>query len=659
MQCCGTVHQTRLVPVLEYHGENAAFIASWVVTFIIISTAQTAGGDIDKLIRATDMYGRICGIDDGVVDLPYGAWPWPEYYSILVCVDNCSATSEVMHPEMVVPYESELYYSFCIPDIAAYLGMSSSSLTASETSGLNVTSDMIGSTTSFMSFGDPYGSWAATFSNGIGDIYASSGAIQITGFCSILIAFLVIFLIGKFITCLVYVLLAAVVLASLVLGSSLATYADECINGDDAITGCTISDEEAGHVQSFAYFWFAFGVLFFLVMFYLRDKIKIAIEVIKESAHAVFDMPMIMLFPFVPVILCIFYMMYWIWGSAILYSVTVDSTLDTPMEVKYWFAYESDIFRNENPDTYIQKDFDSSMQYPFLFHFFHMLWVLQFLLYFCYLVFAGATADWYFTRLDENGKRKRGNGKDELPRFPLHAAFVRTMLHHLGTIAVCSLIIAIIQFIRACVHYIESKTKGDPPSQAQEVLFKLIHCCLACVECCADKINKNALIWTAIFGDGFATSACSSFKLILDNIGRVAAISVVSHLIIWVGKVFCAIITAFLGMLLVSYMEPYASEVSSPWFPTFLMFVMGYGIGSMFMSVFNAVIDCVFLCFLVDDKFNKAEASSKSTKMFASDNLLRLVNKYQGESKKHARAEKRKRKHRAQMRAGNKVEPDE
>ena len=490
----------------------------------------------------------------------------------------------------------------------------------------------------------------------MGDLYAASDAIMYSGAASLVIAFLIIALIGKIIGCLVWFLLAAVTLSSLVLGYFLYDYG----TNPEAYES-TLSETDSEYVTYFGYFWLGFGVLFFLVMFVLRDRIRIAVEVIKESAHAVADMPMIMFFPLVPVVLAGAYMFYWIWGAAILYSVTVQTDgHEAPTNVLYWFAYENDMFRNQNPDTYVINEFDSAQEYPAMWHFFHMLWVIQFLVYFCYLVFAGATADWYFTYLDEEtGKKKRGDGKFELSRFPLCAAFKRTFLHHLGTVAVCSLIIAIIQFIRALVHYIESKTKGDPPNQAQEILFKLFHCCLACIECCADKINKNALIWTAIFGDGFAKSACSSFKLILDNLGRVAAISVVSHLIIAVGKAFIGIFTALIGITLILYFDPWASNVNSVWLPGFVIFVLGYGVGSMFMAVFNGVIDCVFICFLVDDKFNKAEDSKKNIKMFASEKLRSLVNKNSKKSKKQAKKERARKRRIKEASGGGKVAPDE
>jgi hypothetical protein len=147
-------------------------------------------------------------------------------------------------------------------------------------------------------------------------------------------------------------------------------------------------------------------------------------------------------------------------------------------------------------DRYVRAE---EWQYYGAYHFFHLLWVIQFFFYFGYLVFAGATADWYFTPRNSSGSKKRGFGEGSLSHFPIIKSCCRSTKYHLGTVAVCSLIIAIVQFIRYTMMYIESQTKGEPPNKLQKALFVAIQCCLKCLECCLDKLNRNALIWTAIW----------------------------------------------------------------------------------------------------------------------------------------------------------------
>lgn len=73
------------------------------------------------------------------------------------------------------------------------------------------------------------------------------------------------------------------------------------------------------------------------------------------------------------------------------------------------------------------------MQNFFAAHFFHLLWNVQFFIYFGYMgiyvaiaptaladvqtVIAGCVANWYFTPYKDNGKKPRGSGEGELPKY--------------------------------------------------------------------------------------------------------------------------------------------------------------------------------------------------------------------------------------------------
>jgi len=584
------------------------FVVSFLITFTIINIAISMGGDYKKVIYGHDMNGTLC--DGSSPETNYTAWPYPTFYNVTVCVASCEETQQLFHPNLVVPYISEPWFRFCVPKVSAYLGTSSSTVyqgvtenITSTPSGGSISIAMTTSEAAFMAFGDPYGSYAQIMSEALGDCWASYDVIVYSGFLAIIVSFVVVFLVGKVVGILVWVLLLGVAIFGVVLGYSVYSYGVNYLEYNS-----TMSAEEAVYCTNFGYGILALDAVFVTTMICLRQRVLIAVEVVKESSHAVLQMPLMMFFPLFPVASLIIYFAYWVYGAALLYSVQITNITDSPTEVLYWFDLSStELMRNSNPATFKSFEFNMQMQYYAWWHFFHMLWVAQFLLYFSYLVFAGAAAEWYFSEADEKGHKIRGSGPNQLSRFPLFSSVKRTCFHHLGTVALCSLIIALIQLLRAIVKYIEHQTKGTPPNGLQEILFKVIGCCLWFLECCMDKINKNALIWVAIFGDSFATAACSSFVLLLKNVGRTGAISVVSHLIVWVAKVFVGIFTAAISFQIIATQEPYASTVGSPWMPTFVVFMIAYATGSIFMSIFSAVIDCIFICFLVDEDQNKGK----------------------------------------------------
>jgi choline transporter-like protein 2/4/5 len=266
-----------------------------------------------------------------------------------------------------------------------------------------------------------------------------------------------------------------------------------------------------------------------------------------------------------------------------------------------------------------------------------LLWVMQFLFYFCFMVIAGATADWYFTPFNASGGKDYGLGAGELNPFPVCASCFRTCRFHLGTIALASLIIAIIQFLRACVEYVQMKMQGgkNGPNKLQQAVLCMLSCCLKCVECCMDKINRNALIWCSIWGDNFIVSACSSFALLWRNLFRVAAINIVTDVLIFIGKLSIASITMGIAGYILTKMPQYADRVTSPVFPCLFVFIEAYVIASVFMLIFDTSIDTVFLCFLVDCEQNNPKGNTPQ-KMLASDSLTSIVSNHSKESAEKA-----------------------
>jgi len=226
----------------------------------------------------------------------------------------------------------------------------------------------------------------------------------------------------------------------------------------------------------------------------------------------------------------------------------------------------------------------------------------------------------------------RGTPTAEVPALPDNAVWAsakRTLLCHLGTIAFASLIIAIIDFIRAVVKYIEETTrpKNGQRNKLQECMFCMIQCCLSCIRCCCDKINKNALIWTAIWGTPLIPSICSSFAFIWANLLRVAAINMVSGYLLFIGKLMVSTSTTGIALLIFLRNDYYQNNMSSPVMPCVVIFILSFAIATMFMVIFECCIDTIFLCFLVDERYNK-----NTPRMRAHRDLQALINSHSKES---------------------------
>jgi len=347
---------------------------------------------------------------------------------------------------------------------------------------------------------------------------------------------------------------------------------------------------------------------------------------------------MMVFFP-IPMML-VFVAFFFLWTYAALYIFSAGSfhDNDTPSAlIAQTFAAENNAF--VAAETYEVLNYHATIKRAFTPHLFLLFWVSQITIYFIYTVIAGATSDWYFTERDEDGEKYRGDEKDQLPNNAVTVSCQRTCRFHLGSIIFAACIIAIIKFLRAALNYLE-RTLGkdcEQPNVIQKVLFRVVDCALWCLECCMDKVSHNALIWVSIYGDAFCPSICGSFKLLWANLMRVAFISLFSALVMMLGKVLVPLLTtAVCGLLLVA-VEPFKSEVSSPFLPLFLCFLISYAIAEMFLTVYDTVIDTVFLCFLVDEEHNGREHA-----MFADKELRKIVQKYEEQSKAMAKRKQKR-----------------
>ena len=95
--------------------------------------------------------------------------------------------------------------------------------------------------------------------------------------------------------------------------------------------------------------------------------------------------------------------------------------------------------------------------------------------------------------------------------------------------------------------------------------------------------------------------------------GRSFAIMGVSALLVFILKVSVAAICA--GTVLGIFPQVY--DVTSPLMPALIVFIGAYAVCSAIMMVFDAMIDTIFLCFLIDEEANKPPRQMMAHKSLA------------------------------------------
>mmetsp|Transcript_33273 Transcript_33273/g.83821 ORF Transcript_33273/g.83821 Transcript_33273/m.83821 type:complete len:809 (+) Transcript_33273:563-2989(+) len=366
-------------------------------------------------------------------------------------------------------------------------------------------------------------------------------------------------------------------------------------------------------------------VLFLLLLLFtilMIRRIKIAVACLKVASQAIASMPMIMFFPLLPFMSLVVLIAYWVVVAAMLYSVgditrvhrteavtyTIPgvSGLDTPTdspgavpvaEMSDWECYHS-------PYCGFQVQWDDTLWYMGLYHLFGLLWTVQFILGYGYVSLAGAVGHFYWYRGDSA----------LMPKAPILRGMWNAARYHLGSIALGSLILAVIQFVRILLEYIDRKTKRLSDTNP---LMKWCMCCVKCCMWCLEKvvkfINRNAYIMMAIKGTSYCTSAGRAVGLILSNALRLIAVTIVGDSLIFLGKLCvvgaCGVVAFFLAgsELYSSPIKNPDTYLTSPVAPIVLTVIVAYMCASVFFQVYEMSVDTILLCFCEDCDVNGEE----------------------------------------------------
>ncbi|XP_029014513.1 choline transporter-like protein 1 [Betta splendens] len=311
-----------------------------------------------------------------------------------------------------------------------------------------------------------------------------------------------------------------------------------------------------------------FTVVLLLIMFFLRKRVALTISLFHVAGKVFISLPLLALQPFWT-FLCL--MLFWIYWITVLLFL---GTAGTPVK--------------NNSTNVVEYQMQGPLQYLVWYHAVGLIWISEFILAFQQMTISGAVVTYYFTR-----------NKSQLPATPILSSMMRTIRYHLGTLAKGSFIITLVKIPRLILTYIHSQLQGKENACAR-CMLKACVCCLWCLEKCLAYLNQNAYTATAINSTSFCTSARDAFLILVENALRVATINTVGDFVLFLGKVLIVACTAFAGILSLNYQRDYTVWV----LPLLIVCVFAFLVAHCFLSVFENVVDVLFLCFAVDAKYN-------------------------------------------------------
>ncbi|KAJ3272223.1 hypothetical protein HDV01_005877 [Terramyces sp. JEL0728] len=385
--------------------------------------------------------------------------------------------------------------------------------------------------------------------------------------------------------------------------SGIIAVASSYVGINDSTTSIQIDTKTVSYVF---YVMCAIAGLLLLITIALIKRIRIAIAIIKQASKAMAKMPTIIFFPLL------------IWAFLALnlaYFITIGMYIITPSgQVSPSIQLFSLVWNDPN-----------IKQYELAYHIFGFLWTMFFFSGINQVTIAGAVAIWYWTM-----------NKKKMPRFPVMRSFARTLLYHLGSIALGSLLIAIVEFIRLVLYEIQRRIKKTQ-NQFLIYLVACLQCCMKIVSILVKFINKNAYIYIAITGQAFFKSAGEATALIIKNALSALALDFVSDFILMISKLFVAGITGFLAYLYLAYFSsslPNSSSINYPIVTVIFVALAALMVAQAFFSVYDMAINTITLSFLIDIDKNDG---SKDRPYYMSDELKRIMGLENAQPKKGRR----------------------
>ncbi|XP_047300844.1 choline transporter-like protein 3 isoform X5 [Homo sapiens] len=304
-----------------------------------------------------------------------------------------------------------------------------------------------------------------------------------------------------------------------------------------------------------------------VLIFVLRKRIKLTVELFQITNKAISSAPFLLFQPLWTFAILIFFWVLWV---AVLLSLGTAGAAQV-ME-----------------GGQVEYKPLSGIRYMWSYHLIGLIWTSEFILACQQMTIAGAVVTCYFNR-----------SKNDPPDHPILSSLSILFFYHQGTVVKGSFLISVVRIPRIIVMYMQNALK-EQHGALSRYLFRCCYCCFWCLDKYLLHLNQNAYTTTAINGTDFCTSAKDAFKILSKNSSHFTSINCFGDFIIFLGKVLVVCFTVFGGLMAFNY-----NRAFQVWaVPLLLVAFFAYLVAHSFLSVFETVLDALFLCFAVDLETN-------------------------------------------------------
>lgn len=368
-----------------------------------------------------------------------------------------------------------------------------------------------------------------------------------------------------------------------------------------------------------AFLWYSIiatiiTVILLLLVWVMRSRVSFLAALFKETAHCLGSIPALFLQPIITFFFLVIFFAFW---STVVVCLATANYPGIPYKTNFFINGTStmadqvdraaiqaqNIDKSANLKTFSVEpiEFDpmwvKSMWWMCLIC---LIWGSEFILGCQQMTIAGAVSHWYF-----RGEHAHSS--------PVLYSIGKLLKYHLGSVAKGSFLITLFKIPRLILTYLHAKlsARADKGSECAKCGLKCGICCFYCLEKFIRYLNHNAYTIITIERCHFCKAAAKAFSTIVNNALQVATINSVGDFILFLGKCIVTALSGIVGLLLLKR----NSDLHFYAVPTLVICIYSFFIAHCILSLYEMVVDSLFLCVCEDRNMNGSDGKWKHSRL--------------------------------------------
>lgn len=220
-------------------------------------------------------------------------------------------------------------------------------------------------------------------------------------------------------------------------------------------------------------------------------------------------------------------------------------------------------------------------------YFIGLIWTSEFIFACQQLTIAGAVAFWYFRKPTDA---------------PVLHSIAKLVKYHLGSVAKGAFLITLFKIPRLILTYLYAKLKRSEEG-GNGIASCMLKCCICCfysLEKFIRYLNHNTYTVIAIESINFCPAAGIAWNALWSNALQVATINGIGDFILFLAKLAVAAVCGLISILLLRDNPDVNFYVA----PVIIITVFSFFIAHVILSLYEIVVDTLFLCVCEDRTIN-------------------------------------------------------